>query len=89
MTILLDFKRPKQNKADIVTTKSKSTKCSRRPDGPPCTPVGLLIFPTDSDLCPIWNTHSQPGGNCIKIGLPGKSILRDYFQDNDFQRRVL
>ena len=20
-----------------------------------------------------------PGGNCIKIGLPGKSILRDYF----------
>ena len=26
-----------------------------------------------------------PGGNCIKIGLPGKSILRDYFQE-DFPR---
>ena len=22
------------------------------------------------------------GTNCIKIGLPGKSILGDYFQDN-------
>ena len=24
----------------------------------------------------------QPGGNCIKIGLPGKSILGYYFQEN-------
>ena len=23
-----------------------------------------------------------PGGNCIKIGLPGQSILGDYFQEN-------
>ena len=23
-----------------------------------------------------------PGGNCIKIGLPGKSILKAYFQEN-------
>ena len=22
------------------------------------------------------------GGNCIKIGLPGKSILRDHYQEN-------
>ena len=28
-----------------------------------------------------------PGGNCIKIGLPGKSILRDYFQENITSRR--
>ena len=26
-------------------------------------------------------------GNCIKIGLPGKSILRDYFQENRTSRR--
>ena len=25
--------------------------------------------------------ESHPGGNCIKIGLPGKSILRCYFQE--------
>ena len=24
----------------------------------------------------------EAGGNCIKIGLPGKSILGDYFQEN-------
>ena len=28
-----------------------------------------------------------PGGNCIKIGLPGKSILGDYFQENRTSRR--
>ena len=27
------------------------------------------------------------GTNCIKIGLPGKSILRDYFQENMTSRR--
>ena len=26
--------------------------------------------------------EGQAGGNCIKIGLPAKSILRDYFQEN-------
>ena len=36
MPILSDLQLPKQNKADIVTTKSKSTTCSRRPDGSPC-----------------------------------------------------
>ena len=29
----------------------------------------------------------QPGGNCIKISLPGKSILGDYFQENRTSRR--
>ena len=29
----------------------------------------------------------DPGGNCIKIGLPGKSILRDYSQENMTSRR--
>ena len=28
-----------------------------------------------------------PEGNCIKLGLPGKSILRDYFQENRIPRR--
>ena len=28
----------------------------------------------------------RPGGNCIKIGLPGKLILRDYFQENRTSR---
>ena len=29
----------------------------------------------------------RQGMNCIKIGLPGKSILRDYFQENMTSRR--
>ena len=28
-----------------------------------------------------------PGGNCIKIGFPGKSIIGDYFQENGTSRR--
>ena len=28
-----------------------------------------------------------PGGNCIKIGLPGKSILGDYFLENRTSQR--
>ena len=31
--------------------------------------------------------RSSPGGSCIKIGLPGKSILGDYFQENGTSRR--
>ena len=27
------------------------------------------------------------GGNCIKIGLPGKSILEEYFQENGTSQR--
>ena len=34
-------------------------------------------------------TTTTPGMNCIKIGLPGKSILRDYFQENRISRRKL
>ena len=30
--------------------------------------------------------HREPGGNCIKIGLTGKSILRHYFQENRTSR---
>ena len=29
----------------------------------------------------------EPGGNCIKIGLPGKLILGDNFQENMTSRR--
>ena len=28
-----------------------------------------------------------PGGNCMEIGLPGKSILGDYFEENRTSRR--
>ena len=31
----------------------------------------------DDEWCGV-----RTGGNCIKIGLPGKSILRNYFQEN-------
>ena len=30
---------------------------------------------------------ASPGGNCIKISLPGKLILGDYFQENGTSRR--
>ena len=30
----------------------------------------------------------KSGGNCIKIGLPGKSILGDYFQENRTSRNL-
>ena len=30
---------------------------------------------------------ARAGGNCIKIGLPGKLILRDYFLENRTSRR--
>ena len=43
MPILPDLHPPKQNKADIETTKSNSIKCSHRPDGSPCTCVSLSI----------------------------------------------
>ena len=33
------------------------------------------------------HVREPPGGNCIKIGLPGKSILRQYFQENRTSRR--
>ena len=31
---------------------------------------------------PFMNSSTSSGGNCIKIGLPGKWILGDYFQEN-------
>ena len=35
----------------------------------------------------MLSRSSVSGGNCIKIGLLGKSILRDYFQENRTSRR--
>ena len=32
--------------------------------------------------CLVHHRGKIPGTNCIKIGLPGKSILGDYFQEN-------
>ena len=35
----------------------------------------------------VEDTLRMPGTNCIKIGLQGKLILRDYFQENRTSRR--
>ena len=43
MPTLPDLQLLKQNKADIVSTKSKSTKCSRRPDKSPCSVNTLIV----------------------------------------------
>ena len=32
--------------------------------------------------CPLRRRRASAGGNCMKIGLPGKLILGDYFQEN-------
>ena len=34
-----------------------------------------------------WGSRRRSGGNCIKIALPGKWILRDHFQENMTSRR--
>ena len=44
-----------------------------------------LLYPTDEGVDNLL--ARDPGGNCIKIGLTGKSILRDYFQENMTSRR--
>ena len=44
-----------------------ASRWARAPGRSPCT-------------CAGWSSSTK--GNCIKIGLPGKSILRDYFQEN-------
>ena len=50
-----------------------------------CVPRGGPFRPHTSPTsrsCP-----PGPGANCIIIGLPGKLILRDYFQENGTSRR--
>ena len=46
--------------------------------------VDLVV---SADVCGVELSEpgregERAGGNCIKIGLPGKSILRDYCQEN-------
>ena len=49
------------------------------------TNVGCGAMKTGVRLAPVPNGGGMPtGANCIKIGLPGKSILRDYFQEIPF-----
>ena len=43
-------------------------------------------------ICTLPHPSPQPrpsaaGGDCIKVGLPGKSVLGDYFQENKTSRR--
>ena len=37
--------------------------------------------------CQCWTSWGASGGNCLKICLPGKSILIYYFQENRTSRR--
>ena len=45
-------------------------------------PEGCDEVPVEVDRLVEGEEDRVPGGNCIKIGLPGKLILRDYFQEN-------
>ena len=44
-------------------------------------PMAFLMLLCSLAVC------GTSGGNCIKISLPGKSILRSYFQENRTSRR--
>ena len=61
-----------------LVTSVFSGRCGRSPFGKRSSLN--LWFASSSSL-------SASGGNCIKIGLPGKSILRDYFHENRTSRR--
>ena len=52
---------------------------------PPAASVSVegTLKPSQRRMC----SSSPTGGNCIKIGLPGKSILGDYFQENMTSQR--
>ena len=53
-----------------------------------CAPIPVSGHTGDLSLSLACSTGlpcactSSPGADCIKIGLPGKFILRDYFQEN-------
>ena len=53
---------------------------------PPC---GVMDDSENQTHSVRLNSRSPSGGNCIKIGLPGKPIVRDYFQDNRTSRGAL
>ena len=44
--------------------------------------VGELV-----ELLAVVGLDLGPGGNCIKIGLPGKAILGDYLQEKMVSQR--
>ena len=56
----------------------------------PCSGFRLKRF-SPTRYCRFLKMSSSllSGGNCIKLGLPGKLILRDYFQENRTSRRPL
>ena len=75
MPIVSDLQLPKQNKADIRTTKLKSIKCSHQPDGSPCievscdriTYVAHLDFVAD-DGCVVEPGRGLPGEEDVGVG---------------------
>ena len=50
-----------------------------------CEPLRTLNCNNGDELC--TQCFSESGMNCIKIGLPGKSTPRDYFQESWTSRR--
>ena len=78
--------------ASRTECRSKSTQPTIRADAPPCKRLYSHFwrscrYPTQSVSKQAAPPPPSPGGNCIKIGLPGKLILRDYFQENRTSRR--
>ena len=68
--------------------RTPSTSCTSSPSPRRASQAAGSGFECSS---PRWHCpscrKSDAGGNCIKIGLPGKLILRDYFQENRTSRR--
>ena len=67
------------------TTNSNAPPPHTLPSAVPKKRLGCTVSMGCSCISP---TAVTPGGNCIKIGLPGKSILGDYFQENRTSRRT-
>ena len=50
--------------------------------GHPVVKAPLYLVPLHVSGPVLLAAERRPGGNCVKIGLPGKLILGDYFQKN-------
>ena len=59
--------------------------CRRPPSGRGSRPRRRGGTPTRPE--PRTSSRSRSGGNYIKIGLPGKWILRDHFEENRTSKR--
>ena len=79
--------------ADGVERGEMGGRLERRESGFPRSAGGQTAVDREAGLAelegckvlPVW--AAEPGGIGIKIGLPGKSILRDHFQENRTSER--